>query len=361
MLASINSDEAVTLRDMLERDCKMGSVAVRDLTYCASRKGSGERCSLCAELCPAGRYQSPEDGKSAQDCLRCGVCAAACPDRCINPAVSRAEHFLSALARDQQMEISCRSDDQILSYTVDCIAGLSWEQLALAALKNGLVLSMSACRNCSDTIRAARIEQTLKELQFFLGDTLFSQRVTVLRGQKAVLTEGAAMSRRELLQGMRRNAALPDALMLPERKESRTWGLVYRELLRDQTAAFSAGQEERPKYRLRLPEFTENCYSCGSCVQACPRGALSFREQGDSTLAVIEPWRCTGCGLCMRACRSGGIRKIAPMRVPTLEKVVLRKLDVPKCTECEKKRSPDAKDGLCPICRSRKANERLRR
>lgn len=41
------------------------------------------------------------------------------------------------------------------------------------------------------------------------------------------------------------------------------------------------------------------CIACGTCVQMCPVGAISFDENG---LATIDPNKCIKCGTCEVAC-----------------------------------------------------------
>ena len=51
------------------------------------------------------------------------------------------------------------------------------------------------------------------------------------------------------------------------------------------------------KRKARIPQ--EKCASCGSCLEVCPRGAISIFHgcyaQVDTSLGV-------GCGLCSREC-----------------------------------------------------------
>lgn len=43
----------------------------------------------------------------------------------------------------------------------------------------------------------------------------------------------------------------------------------------------------------------EGCLGLGSCVRACPFGAIAVNDNG---LAVVDPEKCTGCGKCVEAC-----------------------------------------------------------
>lgn len=46
------------------------------------------------------------------------------------------------------------------------------------------------------------------------------------------------------------------------------------------------------------------CVACGSCMDACPRKAISvFR----GSYAVVDAARCVGCGMCSRTCPAGVI------------------------------------------------------
>ncbi len=49
---------------------------------------------------------------------------------------------------------------------------------------------------------------------------------------------------------------------------------------------------------------TYGCLGLGSCVRACPFGAMSM---GDNGLPVVDEAKCTGCGVCVKACPRGVI------------------------------------------------------
>ena len=54
----------------------------------------------------------------------------------------------------------------------------------------------------------------------------------------------------------------------------------------------------------------EKCARCGTCIEACPRDALSFGEEG---FIVIIRAACDGCGDCVKACPNGALELIGKL------------------------------------------------
>lgn len=54
----------------------------------------------------------------------------------------------------------------------------------------------------------------------------------------------------------------------------------------------------------------EKCARCGTCIEACPRDALSFGEEG---FIVIIRAACDGCGNCVKACPNGALELIGKL------------------------------------------------
>lgn len=57
------------------------------------------------------------------------------------------------------------------------------------------------------------------------------------------------------------------------------------------------------KRKARIPQ--EKCASCGSCLEVCPRGAISIFH---GCYAKVDTSLCVGCGLCSRECPAGIIQ-----------------------------------------------------
>ncbi len=271
-----------------------------------------------------------------------------------------------AAAKKGRLTIACENEGSSARLSERCIAALSWEQLAYAALREGVVISLRACGECSYDACKKVIEQNLDELRFFLGDELYQERVTVLR--EGDVYEGAtgeeAISRRELFSFFSNLSVDTAFTMMPKVDKVRDNGLVYRAMLRDIVTQQAADSEPaaRPKYAVKLPRFTKTCYNCGYCNTTCPTGALKFVQGENGFTVAVDVWRCTSCGLCKEKCRVKGISGIVPMRVSTLGTVGLAKLPDHLCSVCGKPFAypTDGKD-ICKACQTKQRTEGMRK
>ena len=47
----------------------------------------------------------------------------------------------------------------------------------------------------------------------------------------------------------------------------------------------------------------DNCCGCGSCMQKCPKNAITMKENDEGFLyPVIDKEKCINCGLCEKVC-----------------------------------------------------------
>lgn len=58
----------------------------------------------------------------------------------------------------------------------------------------------------------------------------------------------------------------------------------------------------RPSRTVAIVAKPESCIACGTCVETCPRGAITLQET-----AVIDSRLCNGCGLCVNDCAYGAL------------------------------------------------------
>jgi ferredoxin len=45
--------------------------------------------------------------------------------------------------------------------------------------------------------------------------------------------------------------------------------------------------------------ITEDCISCGQCLEYCPHGAITLKDTGGYAQAMIDPVKCKACGQCL--------------------------------------------------------------
>lgn len=78
-----------------------------------------------------------------------------------------------------------------------------------------------------------------------------------------------------------------------------------------------------PEAQSPLPEigfFPQDCIGCGSCVQACPRGAIDLSDEG----RIIREL-CDACGKCADACPSSALKVVGKaFSIEQLTEVLLR-------------------------------------
>lgn len=355
-----------TLKDYLEGAYRIKRIPTYIADRCTERKSVGHVCQVCADICPQNIYPTGKRKRPIWDqCLKCGICSASCPARCITTPSRRVESFLMAAARKGRLTIACENEGSGAKLSETCIAAISWEQLAVAALHEGVVISLRACGECSYDACKEVIEQNLSELRFFLGDEVFKERVTVLRegDEYEDSTREEAISRRELF-GFFNNLSVDTAFtMMPKVENARDNGLLFRAMLRDSVAQKAAETEAaaRPKYAVKLPGFTEKCYNCGYCESACPNGTLKIVQGKDSFTVAVDVWKCTGCGLCKSRCRVDGISGIVPMRMSTLGKVAVAKLPNHICPMCGKPFSYETDKDHCRVCETKLRNEAVKK
>ena len=319
-----------SLIDTLRKSYHLDSFPVYQRKNCLSASTFGRECDRCVRLCKEGVFQSGRRDKRPDfsKCEKCGVCAACCPYGAISPIDTQTRNFLMALARQSEVSVGCEEDVEAWSVSLPCLAALSWEQIACAALKNGVVLSLRACGDCPNAECAAAVTKTIRQAREFLGDAVFNERVTLLKQGDSYVPHGKAVSRRELFSFFKNLPLDAARSMLPELPEGSNAALFYRALLRDivKEQYDLAQKEQRARYILSFPAVTDGCTGCGICVRMCPEKALQLRGGSGEKSVAIDAWKCTGCGFCEKACREQAIKGLAKMAVPHMGTVRIKRL-----------------------------------
>ncbi len=357
-----------TLKDFLERAYSIRQTPTYIANRCTDRKTIGPSCSVCVDICPQNIYPSGKRKRPIWDqCLKCGLCSASCPAKCITVPSRRAESFMIAAARKGRLTVACGREESGARLEVRCVASLSWEQLAFAALRDGVTVSLRKCPDCSNEFCKRTIENNLGKVRFFLGDETYGKTVKVLReGDPDDPDDNAEepVSRRDFFNIFNDLSVDRAFAMMPKIDDIRDNGLIFRALLRDAVSekAKDLPAADRPRYSVMMPRFTEKCYNCGYCATACPNGALKFVPGDESFTVTVDVWKCTSCGLCKNQCRADGISGIVAMRVSTLDTVAVARIKNHLCPVCGKPYpySEEQEYGRCRMCEAKIRNEEHR-
>lgn len=350
---------------VLQNEYKITGEPSYTARYCMNAGPFGYPCDKCVRLCPEKLFPEPKTKRVKFDaCTKCGICAAACPSAAITPVNSRVREFMMAVAKEDEISVGCEVDEDTWTIQLDCLAALSWEQIAIAALKTGIALSVRKCAECEREECRRQVFETIERARRFLGDDVFFSQVQIIEEGDEYVPQGKGISRRELLTFFM-HMPLDTALnMLPKLGTGEQNALIYRAILRDmiQEKYASLPKEKRPRYIMDLPRVNDKCYMCGNCKRQCPEKALDFKpsDDGETFMVTVEAWKCTACGVCEKICREKAITGMSPMAIPHIGKVMVKRVKMIKCALCGKPIKAGTEDGLCDICRI-KEKSRIRR
>ncbi len=344
------------MREYLEKGYYIRTVPSYIAQRCLDRKSTAVDCKVCSEICPKGIYPTGKRKRPIYDqCIKCNLCAANCPARCITPVSGEVERFLMAVEGKTHFSVGCNREDNEYSLNVGCLASISWEQLAYAALKNGVTVSLRECAGCDNEKKISLVNENLNKLLEFLGDELFDKRVKILYPGDEYELQPETVSRRQLFNFFNNNTLDKVFKVLPELDNSADSPLFFRYMLRDAVREFKKSPDgENSKFTMGMPLVNSKCYACGTCVNSCPTKAISIINKEDTFTFAVEVFKCTQCGVCKEKCWTKAIDKIAPMKVSHLGKVAVAKLKQHRCPQCGKNFSYETGSELCPLCAAKK-------
>jgi ferredoxin len=306
------------------------STPVYNRLHCQNCNAFGEACHRCVDVCPEKIFVDTRSKKpDFTNCVKCGACVAVCPSGAITPIDTKTRVFMMAIGKNDVVNFGCERDDESWSVQYDCLVSLSWEQIAIAALNKGAIISIRKCVSCENKVCYEKIIEAITKTKSFLGDKLFFDRVEILNDGDKFEPKSTEISRRELFTFYKRLPLNRAIELLPEHESGDNMGLFYRAILRDMIRKEyeNSSPEERRKYVVTLPRFTEKCNGCDMCRRQCPEKALKITKSNDkSTVSVtVDVWKCTSCGVCAKACREKAISGYVKMAVPHLDTVLIAK------------------------------------
>ncbi|MBI2886646.1 MAG: 4Fe-4S binding protein [Chloroflexi bacterium] len=310
-------------------------------------------CDLCLSACPAAALTSSGHAIEVDRarCQACGLCVAACPQRAVEfPGYSATEIeaqvdallYTAGEQRERALVFTCRSAQETapgpwLPVQVACAAMVPVAALLYPLAHGAAAVALApcgpACAGQSDPLIQGRVDYC-RQLLTLLGeepervrpfDRPFDGAQDKLRtpllppgggapplhhATSPLGQEGPPSPARLFGQGAAGRALARLAALYPQAQ-----GVVL----------------EHPLSPVGLVQInTAACTACGSCVAACPSGALQLQTQDAAVAITFDPLRCTGCGKCVALCpeqASGAIHLAQVTDLPLLAggpRIILR-------------------------------------
>lgn len=331
---------------------------------CSRFRCSHVKCTACSVVCPVpGAVRYAEQCVEINDkCIRCGVCASACPNGAIRP--NGGDSRLSARIRERtcpgrSFTFACEQAAAQADLTVGCLGRLT-EALVIEPLRHGAATAELCAADCS------RCELGASALQW---ETVLASSQSLLRAIGAdperVRLKRAAMSPRAPAQPKRSRRALLTALVTslwvedepnPEPAGANSAPpLSHRDLVQRQhenpkrshllqilhELPPGGAKGERPVAAPAAAPFAQvsvssSCTGCNVCEQLCPVGALRHSEKGGDYVLDFHPELCTGCRVCEASCYHKAITLAPADLALVVDPQVIRLFQAPRrqCRGC---------------------------
>jgi ferredoxin len=379
-------------------DGVMGALDDMDLDFlmvhqrsCPNNRSGKVLCDRCIRVCPVDAIEFSRDSGLAIDtneCIRCGVCGAACPSGTLEPRDPSDEALLAKIT----YRGAGRGRDALV-IRCDGIAGRHVRKDVNGKKRNDLVLSCLG--RMTEVMSLTRRGRSVSEATFLPCDPecpftsgyegfLETERLTEhlmatfgpmdhnkdgqvgpqdVDGSKEKDPEPVenAYSRRDFFAQLRhatvgsldpskeKEKAPHWEQRVPKRRKAlvdyaRTLGCTDHVVNRDEGLPFGDPAVDHSL-----------CDLCGVCASLCPTGALSTVEVDGISALVFTFWKCTGCTLCEDVCPEGAISLSGSYDLGRLQEdaTILVKHTLESCPTCGMSyvQGPDA--SYCPHCDKR--------
>ncbi len=278
---------------------------------CINQRQQQVQCQVCRFVCPNRAISGLEAVRvDGTRCDGCGICAAACPARCLIPS-SFPGHIPETVMPGKACVVGCEYGAGAVNVRVFCLAGQPWEFFAAIVILRKyqpVELDLSSCPECTRKKGVWRLLCSLEKLRLFLGEKQYRESVH-LRLEKQHFQH--SISRREIFGFLRRETTVlaremsRSLLRLKNDDKVNPYRRLLERVISGRGVAGSAAH-----YRLPAWEVGEQCRGCGFCQAVCPQAAWEMTAgQDGKALLLFRPWRCTECGLCARLCAVGAKEK----------------------------------------------------
>lgn len=364
---------------------------------CVHARGLQQSDALCWRVCPTNAIRvqsldtdSPGPLVDFETCVKCGLCAQACPVGVFEDVAAQQnleEAIVERLRTDLHLSFRCSGPhsrdsapatnrkERAKCVPVICLGVLDESLLLFAAARGAESISFHTdrCSGCSwrrglVLLRraAVRAEQILRIFDRELRMQFLSEAPPAFA--EAPLKR-AGISRREFFQQSWRTG-------LRRRKED------FRDSHNELTKVRAAVMRRRPRHRLQLhaaarllgePRISsfvsgevpvwsiavnDACDCCGSCAAICPTEALQFRQSTNESTLLFAAVLCTGCRLCVEFCPSRALGWKSPVSTAVLVNdgpVTLTRASRKPCSVCGRMALEGKSEDVCPDCRVKQA------
>ncbi|HIP66173.1 MAG TPA: 4Fe-4S dicluster domain-containing protein [Pyrodictium sp.] len=260
-----------------------------DLDVCSVARG----CRNCVKACPRKALEGKPPHLDSAKCIGCGYCVTVCPVSALElPSTPKKglweQTLLYLRAGTPFIVFACRDSMAELLERLD------------ASVRVGIVPVGSPIGVSLDILLAV---WGLGAKPLLYCANLPKEALKVYRDSVGEDYRVATGERLEILSSIRQ---LLKVLKMVSRLGR--GGRVI-ELVKDaRKAALQVLATIGKKVWLNVPLIglvsvnADNCTLCGVCVTACPTGALSLEEQGESRKLVFRHENCTSCRACVEVC-----------------------------------------------------------
>lgn len=315
---------------------------------CINELQKKQSCQTCATLCPHEAIElSQKPVIKKESCQGCGICSSVCPTGTWVQPLEVVQKQYHAIAKDHDVVISCQLEEESTDLVVECLATLPWEFFAYITLDKKLTLLTSHCESCSKKELCLHLNQTLKQLEIFLGTELYREKVEVLKTKYSV--SRPTYSRRELLMLWTEESKKMMTEVVPLKFEANQNARIYRSLLVQKLNKMNSKTRESMRLTWGAKQVNAACYGCGICEVICPQKAIEMVDDECSNQTFRHHFtRCTDCGLCETVCLENALSQTL-IKSGLEVAYVDSSMSVHQCLVCQDP-IPLSEGDICVIC-----------